>query len=99
MNNFCLLDKENYIILFDVEGSTIFKQNKIDFYLKLTEAKEQLLINQNSSNTKKNNRKKGKKRKKSINNNYYGASFLFTNRNGKILNLSRGFEDFFFIIN
>ena len=97
MNNFCLLDKENYIILFDVEGSTIFKQNKIDFYLKLTEAKEQLLINKNSSNTKKNNRKKGKKRKKSINNNYYGASFLFTNRNGKILNLSRGFEDFFFI--
>ena len=98
MNNFCLLDKENYIILFDVEGITIFKQNTIDFYLKLTEAKEQLLINKNSTtNTKKNNRKRGKRSKKINNNNYYGASFLFTNRNGKILNLSRGFEDFFFI--
>ena len=96
LNNFCLLDKENYIILFDVEGKTIFRQNKIEFYLKLTEAKEQLLINQNSMNSKKNTKKKNKKKKKS-NNNYYGASFLFSNRNGKILNLSRGFEDFFFI--
>ncbi len=96
LNNFCLLDKENYIILFDVEGKTIFGQNKIEFYLKLTEAKEQLLINKNSMNSKNNSKKKSKKKRKA-NNNYYGASFLFSKRNGKILNLSRGFEDFFFI--
>ena len=96
LNNCCLLDKDKYVILCNLKGSTIFRQNKIEFYLKITEAKEQLIINKNLTNNYKNNDNKSHTINSIKSNHYYGACFLFTNRIGKIQNLSRGFEDFFF---
>ena len=97
LNNCCLLDKDKYVILCNLKGSTIFRQNKIEFYLKITEAKEQLIINKNLTNNYKNNDNKSHTINSIKSNHYYGACFLFTNRIGKIQNLSRGFEDYFFI--
>ena len=97
LNNCCLLDKDKYVILCNLTGSTIFRQNKIEFYLKITETKEQLIINKNLTNNYKNNESKSININSIKTNHYYGACFLFTNRIGKIQNLSRGFEDFFFI--
>ena len=88
MNNFCLIDKNQYVILYDIIATPIYRKNGIDFFIKLTESKEQLLINKNPK--KKNNNFKENK-------NYCGSCFLFTNKSGKIINLSRGFEDFFFL--
>ena len=88
MNNFCLIDKNQYVILYDIIATPIYRKNGINFFIKLTESKEQLLINKNSK--KKNNNFKDNK-------NYCGSCFLFTNKSGKIINLSRGFEDFFFL--
>ena len=97
INNCCLLDKDKYVILCNLAGSTIFRQNKIEFYLKITEAKEQLIINKNLTNNYKTNESKSININSIKSNHYYGACLLFTNRIGKIQNLSRGFEDFFFI--
>ena len=91
LNNLCLIDKNKYVILFDLEGVSIFKKNGIRIYLKLTESKETLLINKNKNN--EINRKKINKKKS----NFCGSSFLFTKKSGKIFNLSRGFEDLFFL--
>ena len=95
LNNCCLLDKEKYVLLYDLSGSTIFRQNKIEFYFKLTEAKEQIIINKNTPKLSSKNKTSNINSIKL--NHYYGACFLFTNRLGKIQNLSRGFEDFFFL--
>ena len=96
LNNLCLVDKNKYVILFDLEGVTIYKKNGIELYLKLTEAKEQLLINKNK-NHKIGRQKSFSNLYKKEKNNFCGSSFLFTNKSGKIYNLSRGFEDYFFL--
>ena len=92
INNFCLLDKNQYIILYNIVFTQIYKKNETDIYINLKEAKEQLLINQSKQN-KKNLEFKNNESKDSM----IGSCFLFTNQNGKILNLSRGFEEFFFL--
>ena len=91
INNFCLLDKNHYIILYNINITQIYKKNDTDIYINLKEAKEQLLINLSKKN-KRNADNKGVSKDTII-----GSCFLFTNQNGKILNLSRGFEDFFFL--
>ena len=96
LNNLCLVDKDKYVISFDLIGVPIYQEKGIELYIKLKEAKEQLLINKNKKS--KISRKKAfsdyYKKSKS---NYCGSSFLFTNKYGKIYNLSRGFEDYFLL--
>jgi hypothetical protein len=96
LSNLCLIDKNKYVILFDLEGVPIYKKHGIELYIKLTEAKEQLLINKNK-NSKIERPNASHFLKKSSKSNFCGSSFLFTNKLGKIYNLSRGFEDFFFL--
>ena len=86
LNNFCLLDKDKYVVLFDVEGTSLYTNEGIILFLKLKDTKEQKLI-QNSKIDKKINKKKNNFK------NFCGSCFLFTNSNGKIVSL--GFEDFF----
>ena len=91
INNLCLIDKYKYVISFDIESVPIYKKKKIELYIKLNEAKEQLLTNKNlklSNNNTNNKRNK---------NNFCGSCFLFTNKSGKIYNLGRGFEEYFFL--
>ena len=92
INNFCLLDKNHYIILYNIVFTQIYKKKETDIYINLKEAKEQLLINQSKQN-KRNIEIRNIESKESM----IGSCFLFTNQNGKILNLSRGFEEFFFL--
>ena len=92
LNNLCLIDKNKYVISFDMEGVPIYKKNKIELYIKLNEAKEQLLTNKNYTLSNKNIRNQ-----KTNNNNFCGGCFLFTNKSGKIYNLGRGFEEYFFL--
>ena len=86
IENFCLLDKDKYVILFDVEATSLYTTNGMVLFLKLKPTKEQQLI-------------KDKKIKKKYNNNDFsnlcGSCLIFTNMNGRIVSLSRGFEDFF----
>ena len=87
-NNFCLLDKDKYVVLFNVEGTSLYTSEGIVLFLKLKDAKEQKLIKEPNKN-KKNNKKNIK--------NFCGSCFLFTNSSGRIVSLSRGFEDFFYL--
>ncbi len=57
INNFCLLDKDKYVVLFNVEGTSLYTKEGIILFLKLKDAKEQKLIKENN---KKNNKKKNK---------------------------------------
>jgi hypothetical protein len=57
LNNFCLLDKDKYVVLFDVEGTSLYTNEGIILFLKLKDTKEQKLI-QNTKINKKNNKKK-----------------------------------------
>ena len=116
----CLVDKNQYVILCDSIITPIFKKSGIEFFIKLKEAKEQLLINKNKNKKKKsidkknslNMKNKNNKKKASVSNtnnnlndknsdneldHVIGTCFLFTNKTGKIINLSRGFEEFFFL--
>ena len=90
IENFCLLDKDKYVILFDVEGTSLYTTNGMVLFLKLKPAKEQKLIKEkeNKSNKKMNNLKNNI-------NKLNGSCFIFTNNTGRIVSLSRGFEDFF----
>ena len=90
LNNFCLLDKEKYVVLFDVEGTSLYTNEGIILFLKLKDTKEQKLI-QNSKIDKKINKKKNNFK------NFCGSCFLFTNSSGRIVSLSRGFEDYFYL--
>ena len=56
-------------------------------FFKLKPAKEQQLI--------KDNKKINKKKAKNNFDNLSGSCFIFTNNSGRIVSLSRGFEDFF----
>ena len=85
INNFCILDKDKYVVLFNVEGTSLYTKEGIILFLKLKDAKEQKLIKENN---KKNNKKKI---------NFCGSCFLFTNNNGRIVSLSRGFEEYFYL--
>ena len=90
INNFCLLDKDKYVILFDIEGISLYTGLGMVLFLKLKPAKEQLFL--------KSVKDKNKKEKSDNNNNYknlYGSCLLFTNNSGRVVSLSRGFEDFF----
>ena len=91
IENFCLLDKDKYVILFDVEGTSLYTTNGMVLFLKLKPAKEQKLIKEKG---KKSNNKKKNNLKNNINN-LNGTCFIFTNNSGRIVSLSRGFEDFF----
>ena len=44
LNNFCLLDKDKYVVLFDVEGTSLYTNEGIILFLKLKDTKEQKLI-------------------------------------------------------
>ena len=89
INNFCLLDKDKYVIPFDIEAISLYTSLGMVLFLKLKPAKEQLFL----KTIKNKNRKENEE-----NNNYLnlcGSCLLFTNNNGKVVSLSRGFEDFF----
>ena len=92
IENFCLLDKDKYVLLFDVEGISLYTTLGMVLFLKLKPAKEQLFIKEKKENNKQSKYKK-------YNNNDFsnlcGSCLIFTNMNGRIVSLSRGFEDFF----
>ena len=88
INNFCLLDKDKYVIPFDIEGISLYTSLGMVLFLKLKPAKEQLFLKA----------MKEKNRKDNSDNNYKnlcGSCFFFTNNTGRVVSLSRGFEDFF----
>ena len=87
IENFCLLDKDRYVVLFDIEGTSLYTTSGMVLFFKLKPAKEQKLI--------KDNKKINKKKAKNNFDNLSGSCFIFTNNNGRIVSLSRGFEDFF----
>ena len=87
LENFCLLDKDKYVILFDVEGTSLYTTSGMVLFLKLKPAKEQKLI--------KDKKKVVPKNKNHNFDNLSGSCFIFTNNIGRIVSLSRGFEDFF----
>ncbi len=89
LNNFCLLDKDKYVVLFDVEGTSLYTIDGIILFLRLKDTKEQKLIKDSKINKKGKNNKNLK--------NFCGSCFLFTNSSGRIVSLSRGFEDFFYL--
>ena len=100
LENFCLIDKHQYIVIFNIIILLIYKKNEIQFFIKLNEIKEDFIFNNNNNEVKKNEDKlKNEKDKieeiepKKI----LGSCFVFTNKNGKIINLSKGFDDFFFL--
>ena len=78
--------KIKYVILFDVEATSLYTTNGIVLFLKLKPTKEQQLIKDKKIKKKYNNNK---------NYNLNGNCFIFTNNSGRIISLSRGFEDFF----
>jgi len=96
LNNLCLVDKDKYVISFDLIGVPIYQEKGIELYIKLKEAKEQLLINKNKK-TKLPRKKTFSDYYKKTKSSFCGSSFLFTNKYGKIYNLSRGFEDYFLL--
>ena len=88
IKNLCLQDKFQYVSLFDFKGVAITNQKGIELFFQLEDAKEEKLLEKNKSNNNKefNN-----------NSNIAGTCFFFTNKSGKIIHISRGFEDYFFL--
>ncbi len=97
IENFCLLDRDKYVITFDVEGISLYTTLGMVLFLKLKPAKVQLLIKEKKLKKKKIKKKK-KKNKKDFND-LCGSCLLFANNNGKIVSLSRNFEEFFHLEN
>ena len=84
----CLQDKLKYISLFDFKAIALSTQKGIQLYFQLKNSKEEKLLEKNKSFNNNNNNPDL--------NNLTGTCFLFTNKSGRIVNISRGFEDFFF---
>ena len=82
----CLQDKFQYISLFDFKGVAITNQKGIQLYFQLLNTIEEKLLEKHSIFNNMN-----------YNNNIAGTCFLFTNKYGRIIHISRGFEDYFFI--
>ncbi len=82
----CLQDKFQYISLFDFKGVVMTNQKGIQLYFQLLNTIEEKLLDKNSFYNKMD-----------YNNNIAGTCFLFTNKSGRIIHISRGFEDYFFI--
>lgn len=93
ISNFCLVDKDNYSLMFNFRGVTIFAQNTLKIFAKVEESKEQMTINLNKKNDKQKDRGKHKKKL----NNICNYCFLFTNKHGKIVSICRDFESIFFL--
>ena len=91
ISNFCFQDKEKYICLFDFDGITLSTGKGLQLYIRLKDAKEQKIINKNTA------RKSLKNKKQNSDSNFCGSCVLFTNKTGKIIAISKGFEDFFFL--
>ncbi len=89
--NFCFQDKEKYICLFDFDGITLSTGKGLQLYIRLKDAKEQKIISKNTA------RKSLKNKKHNLDSNFCGSCILFTNKHGKIIAISKGFEDFFFL--
>ena len=91
ISNFCFQDKDKYICLFDFDGITLSTGKGLQLYIRLKDAKEQKIINKNTA------RKSLKNKKQNSDSNFCGSCVLFTNKSGKIIAISKGFEDFFFL--
>ena len=96
INNFCLIDKNKYIILFNIIILLIYKKHEIQFFIRLDEIKEDLIFIKHKE-MKKSNEDEQKIIEDNESNKILGSCFVFTNKNGKIINLSKGFDDFFFL--
>lgn len=93
IKNFCLHDKEKYVMLFNLYGIAVFSHCSAKIFAKIEEAKEQLSVN--NRKTKLKNKRKGK-RKRAIES-FCGNCFLFASKNGKIVSICRDFESIFFL--
>ena len=83
----CLQDKFQYISLFDFKGVAMTNQKGIQLYFQLLNTKEEKLFEKHSIFNNMDD----------YNNNIAGTCLLFTNKNGRIIHISRGFEDYFFL--
>ena len=99
INNFCLIDKNQYIILFNIIILLIYKKHEIQFFIRLDEVKEDLIFIKHNEAKKSNDDSKNEQKiiEDNESNKILGSCFVFTNKNGKIINLSKGFDDFFFL--
>ena len=92
IQNFCFQDKYKYICIFDFDGIILSSGKGLQLYIRLKDSKEQKFGNTN--NPRKSSIMKQKFKSQ---NNFCGSCFLFANKNGKIISISKGFEDFFFL--
>ena len=93
ITNFCFQDKHKYICIFDFDAIILSTGQGLQLYIRLKDSKEQKVFNNN------NNPRRSSMMKKKFNsqNNFCGSCFLFSNKSGKIMSISKQFEDFFFI--
>ena len=91
--NFCFQDKHKYICIFDFDAIILSTGQGLQLYIRLKDSKEQKVFNNNNNPR----RSSMMKRKFNSQNNFCGSCFLFSNKNGKIISISKQFEDFFFI--
>ena len=91
LKDFCLQDKYKYISLYEMKGDAISSQKGIQLYIQLEKISIDKLLKRNKSiiQTKTNNDNNDK--------NLAGTCFFFTNKSGKITNISHGFEDYLFL--
>ena len=95
IENFCLLDKNKYVINFVVEGISLYTTLGMVLFLKLKPAKVELFIQEKKLEKAKTKKKKKNNSNKKDYSDIYGSCLLFTNNNGKIVSLSKTFEDYF----
>jgi hypothetical protein len=90
IKDFCLQDKYKYISFYEMKGDAISTQKGIQLYIQLEKINIDKLLKRNKSIHKKKNNDNNDK-------NLAGTCFFFTNKSGKITNISRGFEDYLFL--
>ena len=90
IKDFCLQDKYKYISFYEMKGDAISTQKGIQLYIQLEKINIDKLLKRNKSIHMKTNNDNNDK-------NLAGTCFFFTNKSGKITNISRGFEDYLFL--
>ena len=92
LKDFCLQDKYKYISLYEMKGDAISTYKGIQLYIQLEKINIDKILkkSKNIGHIKTNNFNNSDK-------NLAGTCFFFTNKSGKITNISRGFEDYLFL--
>lgn len=107
INNFCVIDKDKFVLLFDLIGIPVFSSNTLKLFIKLVETKEEIIVQIQRKRVKNKRHLKPKANKKlslkKVNkiendiNNFFGNCYFFTNKSGKIFSISKQFGYFFYL--